>query len=83
MRFPHHQVGRALSQTLVVILTYHGCADSPKLLEELSKETGELPTRLTAAAAAEAELEKITLDESKFRFLLNEVCAHVLSRSAH
>ncbi len=45
---------------------------SPQLLEELQKNTGDVPRKLTSATAAAAKLEKITLDEKAFRWLHNE-----------
>lgn len=45
---------------------------SPKLLAELGDSTDAVPQRLDAAAAKKARLEKITVDEAKFRWLLNE-----------
>lgn len=45
---------------------------SPKLLAELGDSTDAVPQRLDAAAAKKAQLEKITVDEAKFRWLLNE-----------
>ena len=45
---------------------------SPQLLEELQKTTGSVPRKLNPAAAANAALEKIHLDEKAFRWLHNE-----------
>ena len=45
---------------------------SPNLLKELSAQDGELPRKLDAVAARSMELEKITLDEKAFRWMLNE-----------
>ncbi len=45
---------------------------SPQLLEELQKNTGDIPRKLTSAAAAACNLEKIALDEKAFRWLHNE-----------
>ncbi len=45
---------------------------SPQLLEDLQKNTGHVPRKLSPAAAAVATLEKISLDEKAFRWLHNE-----------
>ncbi|XP_046626325.1 transaldolase isoform X1 [Neodiprion virginianus] len=45
---------------------------SPKLLDELEKSTEPVKQALNVAAAKKSDLEKITLDEAKFRWLLNE-----------
>lgn len=45
---------------------------SPQLLEELSNSTGEPQVYLNQAQAEKTTDEKITLNESKFRFLHNE-----------
>lgn len=45
---------------------------SPKLLAELGDSTDPVPRRLDVATAEKAQLEKITIDEAKFRWLLNE-----------
>lgn len=45
---------------------------SPNLLAQLGDSTDAIPKRLDAAAAKKVELEQITVDEAKFRWLLNE-----------
>src|ERR1700730_18456569 len=45
---------------------------SPQLLEELSRDMGDLPRRLDPSAAASNVPAKLSLDEKSFRFMLNE-----------
>jgi transaldolase len=45
---------------------------SPKLLDELSRDMGNLPRRLAPEAAAARAPAKLSLDEKTFRFMLNE-----------
>lgn len=45
---------------------------SPKLLDELTKSTDPLEKQLDAEKAQGLELEKVSLDEKQFRWLLNE-----------
>jgi transaldolase len=45
---------------------------SPELLGALQSSTAEVPRRLDPAAAAQAALEPMTLDEKRFRWALNE-----------
>ena len=45
---------------------------SPELLSALQSSTAEVPRRLDPAAAAQAALEPVTLDEKRFRWALNE-----------
>ena len=45
---------------------------SPKLLEELERTEGTLTRKLDADAALGVEIEKITLDEKSFRWMMNE-----------
>jgi len=45
---------------------------SPKLLDELSKSTDQLQRELTPELADNISLQKMTLDERQFRWLLNE-----------
>lgn len=45
---------------------------SPKLLEELEKSNEVVKPVLNASSAKKSDLEKITIDEAKFRWLLNE-----------
>lgn len=45
---------------------------SPKLLGELGASNEAVPKKLDAAAAKKAPLEQITIDEARFRWMLNE-----------
>ncbi|MDB6053684.1 MAG: transaldolase-like [Verrucomicrobiales bacterium] len=45
---------------------------SPNLLEDLQKTEGEVPRKLSPESAAKQKLEKISLDEKAFRWMLNE-----------
>ena len=45
---------------------------SPKLLKELEQTEGKLTKKLDAEAAANMEIEKITMDEKTFRWMMNE-----------
>ena len=45
---------------------------SPQLLEELSRDMGDLPRRLDQKTAAAHPPAKLSLDEKTFRFMLNE-----------
>ena len=45
---------------------------APKLIAELEQRQGSLPQRLHAAAATTPELEKISLNEQQFRWMMNE-----------
>jgi transaldolase len=45
---------------------------SPQLLKELSEDDSGLPRKLDPAAAKTLEMEKLHLDEKRFRWLLNE-----------
>lgn len=45
---------------------------SPKLLAELGDSADAVPKRLDAATAKKTLAERITVDEAKFRWLLNE-----------
>jgi transaldolase len=45
---------------------------SPDLLDELSDCTDTIVKKLDASAAADMEIEKIDLDEKKFRWMMNE-----------
>ena len=45
---------------------------SPKLLGELSDNEIEVPKKLDADAAAKLDIEKIEMDQSTFRWMLNE-----------
>src|SRR2546430_9110109 len=57
------------------ILELAGCdalTISPDLMEELSKSDEPAERKLDPAKAKDAEIEKLELDEKKFRYLLNE-----------
>ena len=57
------------------ILELAGCdllTISPPLLGELKKSTTPLTRKLEHASAKQSSIEKLTLDEKKFRWLLNE-----------
>ena len=57
------------------ILELAGCdllTISPALLNELSTTEGKLEPQLTPEIAKESDLEKITIDEKTFRWMLNE-----------
>src|SRR5712692_2495843 len=57
------------------ILALAGCdllTIAPELLEKLAKTEGELPRKLSAASAARCDMPKVKLDETAFRWLLNE-----------
>ena len=45
---------------------------SPALLGELQKTTSALPRRLSPDSAVQSEIQKLDLDEKKFRWLFNE-----------
>jgi transaldolase len=45
---------------------------SPQLLGELQKSTAPLPRKLSPEIARDSKIEKISLDEKNFRWLLNE-----------
>jgi transaldolase len=45
---------------------------SPKLLQELEAEEGDLPRHLDPSSAVSQEPEKMELDENRFRWMLNE-----------
>lgn len=57
------------------VLELAGCdalTISPHLLGELSAETGPIQRKLQPEAAAQSPIERLDLDEKKFRWLLNE-----------
>ncbi|MGA2028523.1 MAG: transaldolase [Verrucomicrobiota bacterium] len=57
------------------ILELAGCdllTISPQLLDELQKSTALVERKLSPEIASESKIEKLTLDEKKFRWLLNE-----------
>jgi len=57
------------------ILELAGCdclTISPELMEELSKSTEPVERKLVPEKAKQAKIEKLELDEKKFRWLLNE-----------
>lgn len=45
---------------------------SPKFLEELANSDGDVPLKLDASKAKESSLERIEMNESTFRWMLNE-----------
>ncbi len=45
---------------------------SPKLLEELEGDNGELPRRLDPESSRSMKLEQLSLDEKTFRWMMNE-----------
>lgn len=45
---------------------------SPKLLQELEKSNEPVHTVLNVESAKKSDLQKISLDEAEFRWLLNE-----------
>ena len=45
---------------------------SPQLMGELQNSTAPLPRKLSPETARDSKIEKMTLDEKKFRWLLNE-----------
>ncbi|KAL8448473.1 hypothetical protein Emed_003807 [Eimeria media] len=45
---------------------------APKLLEELHKSTAEVTTKLSVQNAKKQQMQKLVLDEKKFRWMLNE-----------
>ena len=55
---------------------------SPALLAELAEADGEITRSLNPEAASASDLEKISLDESTFRFLHNED-AMAVEKTAH
>lgn len=57
------------------ILELAGCdllTIAPKFLEELHDTEGDVPRKLDPAAAQKMNIEKITLDEKTFRWMLND-----------
>jgi transaldolase len=45
---------------------------SPQLLGELQKSTAPLPRKLSPEIARDSQIERLPLDEKKFRWLMNE-----------
>ena len=45
---------------------------SPQLLGELQKSTAPLPRQLSPETARASQVERLPLDEGKFRWLMNE-----------
>lgn len=69
------QVMGASFRNVGEIIELAGCdllTISPNLLEELRSKEGTVARKLCADAAAKMDLERITLDEKRFRWLLNE-----------
>jgi len=57
------------------VLALSGCdrlTISPGLLEQLDSSHEPVPTRLEADAARQLPIEKVTIDERSFRWLMNE-----------
>lgn len=57
------------------ILELAGCdllTIAPKFLEELQKSEGDVPKKLHAEKAADADIKKLSFDEQSFRFALND-----------
>lgn len=57
------------------VLELAGCdrlTISPDLLEKLTNSTDEVVQKLDASACADADIEKIALDEKTFRWMMNE-----------
>jgi transaldolase len=56
------------------ILELAGCdllTIAPKLLDELQKAQGDVPLKLSAETAKQADIQKITVDEKTFRWMLS------------
>ncbi len=69
------QIMSASFRNVDEILELAGCdliTIAPKLLQELSDATGTVEAKLTPKMAAECKLEKISLDEKRFRWMFNE-----------
>jgi len=69
------QVMGASFRNMGEILELAGCdllTISPKLLDELASTEGELTRKLDPHTAKAADISRIKLDESTFRFLLND-----------
>lgn len=69
------QVMGASFRNIDEILELAGCdllTIAPMLLEELSKNEGVVPRKLDSAKAKTQPIEKVVLDEKKFRLMLND-----------
>lgn len=69
------QVMGASFRNVDEILELAGCdllTIAPKFLEELSKAEGPVPKKLDAALASSLPIQKVTLDEKAFRWMLSE-----------
>ena len=69
------QVMGASFRKIGQILALAGCdllTIAPDLLEKLAKSPGEVPRRLSPESAARSDMPKVKLDETAFRWLLNE-----------
>ncbi len=69
------QVMAASFRKLTQVIDLAGCdllTISPELLEALQTTRGEVARRLDVEAALASDVERITLDEPRFRWLLNE-----------
>lgn len=68
------QVMGASFRNMDEILELAGCdllTIAPSLLEELSKAEGPLPRKLNPAISNQMQIEKIAIDEKKFRLMVN------------
>ena len=45
---------------------------APKLLDELSRSSGDVPRKLIASVAKEMDIPKIDMTENAFRWMMNE-----------
>ena len=45
---------------------------APKLLDELSRSSGDVPRKLVASVAKEMDIPKIDMTENAFRWMMNE-----------
>lgn len=69
------QIMGASFRNMDEILELAGCdllTISPSLLETLQSAEGTVPQKLNAATAKKSPIEKIPMDEKKFRWMLNE-----------
>lgn len=69
------QIMAASFRTKDQVLALSGCdylTISPKLIDELKKDQGEVTQRLNAGDAKKIDIQPVDLTESVFRFLMNE-----------
>lgn len=75
-KFGHNtQIMGASFRNMDEITELAGCdllTIAPKLLKELTESEGAVPRKLSADKAKEVNLEKISVDEKTFRWMLNE-----------